>query len=166
MVTIGKIVKAQGIRGEVKVMSLTRDVTHFAVLKNVYIDGVLYDIKAVRISGDFAYLLLDGINDRNTAESLRNKQISIERDKVKPLDTDEYYISDLIGCRVVTADGLEIGTLAEVIETGTADVFVVKSTDGKDVLFPHLTRVVVGVDLGNRVVTVDKTELDKVIVIN
>ncbi|MCL2369988.1 MAG: ribosome maturation factor RimM [Firmicutes bacterium] len=166
MVAIGKIVKAQGIRGEVKVMSLTRDVTHFAVLKNVYIDGVLYDIKAVRISGDFAYLLLDGISDRNTAESLRNKQISIERDKVKPLDTDEYYISDLIGCRVVTTDGLEIGTLAEVIETGTADVFVVKSTDGKDVLFPHLTRVVVGVDLGSRVVTVDKTELDKVIVIN
>jgi len=164
MITIGKIVKAQGIKGEVKVLSMTRDTTHFAILKSVNIDGVNYNLKAVRVAGEFAYLTLDGITDRNTAESFRDKEIRIDRNKAKPLDTDEYYIKDLIGSKVITIDGEEIGTLTEVISTGATDVFVVKNADGKDALFPHLTRVVVGVDVGSRSVTVDREELDKVVV--
>jgi len=166
MFTIGKIIKAQGIKGEVKVLSMTRDASHFAALKNVDIEGVNYNLKSVRVAGDFVYLTLNGITDRNTAEKLRDKEVRIERDKIKPLDADEYYISDLIGSKVVAIDGEAIGMLTEVIETGAADVFVVKGADGQDALFPHLTRVVVEVNIKDQVITVDKNEFERVMVKN
>ena len=164
MITIGKIVKAQGIKGEVKVLSMTRDASHFVTLKTVRIDDVNYALKTVRVAGDFVYLTLDGISDRNAAESLREKEVRIEKDKAKPLDADEYYISDLIDSQVITTDGKEIGTLTEVISTGATDVFVAKDADGKSWLFPHLTKVVIDVDLAGKVITVNETELNKVMV--
>jgi len=164
MITIGKIVKAQGIKGEVKVLSMTRDASYFNLLKSVNVDGINYPLKTIRVAGDFVYLLLDGVTDRNTAENFRDKEIRIEKDQAKPLDADEYYISDLIGLKVITTDGEEIGTLTEVISTGATDVFVVKGANRKSTLFPHLTRVVVEINVGGKRITVDKAELDRVVV--
>ena len=66
-ITIGVIIKAQGIKGEIKVRPLTDDSSRFFKLKIVYISGIPYRIRDIRIDR-FVYLKLDGVDDRNAAQ--------------------------------------------------------------------------------------------------
>ena len=73
--TVGKIAKPQGVGGELKISPLTDDVNRFKNLKTVYLDGKSYNVSKARISPNGVFLTLEGVNDRNTAELLRNKDI-------------------------------------------------------------------------------------------
>jgi len=165
LITVGKIVKPVGLKGEVKVLLFTKDAGVFAALKQVYISGSAVGVTKARPAGGFVYMFLDGVADCNAAEKLRGAEVQIDRAKAKQPDEDEYFVADLIGCKVI-ADGGDIGILTEVLAYGAADVFVVKGADGKDVLFPHLARVVISVDLAGKVIALDKKAFEEVVVIN
>ncbi|MDE6293414.1 MAG: ribosome maturation factor RimM, partial [Clostridiales bacterium] len=114
MITVGQIVKPQGVRGEVKVRAMTNDPSRFCVLKSVYIDGCVYKINAVRVSSDDVYLKLSGVEDRNAAELLRGKYVTIDRAAAVALDDGEFFIDDVVGATLVakTAESSEtIGTV-------------------------------------------------------
>jgi len=164
-IAIGKIAKPVGLKGEVKVLPLTKNTGIFAAPGVVYINGAAFGVTKARVTGDFAYLFFDGVNDCTAAEKLRGAELQIERGKVKQPDEGEYFVSDLIGSKVV-ADGEELGTLTDILQHGAADVFVVRGADNKDVMFPHLVSVVVGVDLGSKIIMLDKKEFEKVAVKN
>ncbi len=70
--------KPQGIRGEIKVKPLTTDAARFNALKAVCVGGRQYRIDGVRIAADGVYLRLDGITDRNAAETLRGLFLSVD----------------------------------------------------------------------------------------
>ena len=72
--SIATILKAQGIKGEVKMASLF-DNAFLLSLKTVFIDDKTYQVKKIRSDGKFLYVLLDGVNDRNQAEELRGKMV-------------------------------------------------------------------------------------------
>ena len=78
-ITVAIILKPQGIRGEVKVKAMTDSAESLTEFKNVLIDGVVYSVLSVRAQGEFAYLGLKGIADRNAAETLRGKSIEVSR---------------------------------------------------------------------------------------
>lgn len=156
--TVGQIVKPQGIHGEVKVRCLSDDPERFHALTEVMLGGDIgpdqkAKVTGCRVSGDSVYLRLEGTNDRNQAEALRGKYLWIDRKQAVPLAQDTYFISDLIDCAVEDETGCVYGRIAEIIQTGSNDVYVVRTTDGRDMLIPALKTIVSRVDIdGSRIV--------------
>lgn len=161
-IVIGKILKAQGVKGEVKIQPITSDLSRFKKLKTVYIDAAAYKITSVRIA-DFIYMGLAGIETRNDAQSFAGKQIKIDRvNAVELPDDDTFFIVDIEGCTLFGDDGAEIGVVSEVSQFGAADVFTVKTVDKRVMRFPFLKKVIVEVDTENRRIVADLAELEKV----
>ena len=134
LITVGQITKPQGVRGEVKVRPMTNDPSRFSVLKSVYIDGRLYKLSGVRVSGNDVFLRLAGIGDRNAAELLRDKYLEIDRAAAVALEDGEFFIDDLVGAMLVARDGdnkQRIGVIQAVQSFGAADVFTVQTLRGE-----------------------------------
>lgn len=157
---VGKIVKPQGIKGELKLLSLADSPEVFNVIKKVFIDGDEYKILSVRIA-DGVYLALKGIADRNMAETFRNKFVYADREDI-PVEENRYFVSDIIGCTVCFEDKMVLGRIDDVSSRGSTDFFTVKTTDGKSVIFPHLKAVVVAVDISEKVVIIKKERFNEV----
>ncbi len=162
-ITVGQIVRAVGIRGEIKVKPITDNPERFKKLKIVYIKFRPYRMENCRMDGEFVYLKLAGVSDRNEAEKLKDLFIEIDRVNAVPLEEGSYFIADITGCKLYTDDGDEKGKIVDVSQYGAADVFTV--TDGKKTLrFPFLKKMIVKVDVESGVVIVKKDVFDGVCV--
>jgi 16S rRNA processing protein RimM len=102
---------------------------------------------------------LEGVSDRNASEALVGATVSVERDALG-FGEDEFLESDLVGLEVAGADGAVIGRVAEVIATGANDIYVVRTTDGGEVLVPAVGHAVLGIDLEAGRMTVDASALE------
>lgn len=164
-ITVGEIVRAHGIIGEVKVKPLTADAERFEKLRVLYIGDKPYKILGLRIDKDYVYIKLQGIDDRNAAEKLRGKFLQIDRINAVELDENEYFIADLIGCEVNDDCGETLGKIADITQNGGAvDVITVKMPSGKECRFPFLNRVVSCVDISRKKFIVIRKLLDEVCV--
>ncbi|MCI8806075.1 MAG: 16S rRNA processing protein RimM [Clostridiales bacterium] len=154
---IGKIVNTQGIKGDLRVIPTTDDISRFELLDFVYIDkrGNLnkYDIQNVRYHKQFVLLKLKGVDDMTMAESFKNSEIKITKDMALPLGEDEYYIRDLYFMEVVTDLGEVLGKIEDIIFTGANDVYVVKNDTG-EILIPAIKQCILRVDKENNKMTV------------
>ena len=157
---IGKIVKPQGIRGEVKVYPYTDSAEVFGEIARVYIDGAEYKILNARFSDGMAYLSLRGVPDRNAAELLRDKELVIPRDEAPMPEDGSYYIADLLGSEVVTDTGKTLGTLKDIRQAAT-DIYTLE-TDRGEVLFPTAKGVVLSVDVEQKKITVSEKRFKEV----
>lgn len=158
---IGLIVKPQGIRGEVKVQPLTDDINRFKNLKEVIIDDKTYRVLSSTIGGGVVFLSLQGISDRNIAETLRGKYLLVNRENAIPLEENRYFIADIIGCEIVTENQTKIGVVKDLFSART-DIFTVSCVDGRIMRFPFLNKVVKKVDIINQLITVDEQRLKEV----
>jgi 16S rRNA processing protein RimM len=146
---IGVIVAPHGTRGEVRMQIWTQFPEHIQELKSVFLGDEERPrrLRQVRSSRGMAVLSLQGVTTREAAEDLKGQVVRIDREQAKPLGEDEYYHFELIGIEVFTETGDRVGTLAEIIETGANDVYVVRDEEGNESLFPALTEVVPEIDL-------------------
>lgn len=151
--TVATVLKPQGIRGEVKVRALTDSAEDLAAFKKLIIDGEEYSVLSVRAQGEFAYLMLRGIADRNAAELLRGKDVEVLRSEVPELPEGRYYIVDLIGCEVRTERGDLLGKITSVTPAKT-DIYTL-SKDGREITFAAADGVITDVDLEARKMTVN-----------
>ena len=78
----------------------------------------------------------------------------VSRENAIPLGEDEHFIVDLIGCNVVDEEKNYIGELVDVMETGANGVYVVKTPEGREVLFPVIEQCVLNKDIKNKTITV------------
>ena len=152
-ITVAIVLKPQGIRGEVKVKAMTDSAEALTAFKSVLIDGVEYSVLSSRAQGEFAYLALKGIADRNAAELLRGKNIEVERSKMPSLPDGRYYIADLIGCTVINERGDVLGTVEDVTPART-DIFTIVR-EGKTIMFPSADGVIISVDERAKKITVN-----------
>ncbi|MBI1911548.1 MAG: 16S rRNA processing protein RimM [Deltaproteobacteria bacterium] len=155
LVQIGKITGVHGIKGEVKV-SLYGDLDEF-VWQTVTLSGkkeekVCKVTRARKHKGTFI-LELEGYSTRSDAETLTGLELSVKKTELPELPDGEFYYSDLIGMDVVAEDGRDMGRIANVIPTGSNDVFEVEGPLGS-VLVPAIEDVVLSVDLEGRKVVV------------
>ncbi len=151
MVTVGKIVGAHGIRGEVKVLSFAESSGIFAPGNDIHAKtasgaDTIFRIKSAKPHKNIVRLALDGIKDRNTAQGLVGAELQVPREVLPDLPEGEWYHCDLIGLSVFTEDGAFLGKLAYIIETGANDVFAIKNQDN-EILVPAIDSVVKKVDL-------------------
>ncbi|MBP3617539.1 MAG: 16S rRNA processing protein RimM [Lachnospiraceae bacterium] len=158
MLRVGVITTTHGVRGEVKVFPTTDDANRFKKLKKAYLDLerelLPVTVEGVKFFKQMVIVKFKEINDMDKAALYRNKDILIDREDAMPLKENEFYICDLIGLKVVTDKGEELGTLCEVLQTGANDVFEVMLPNKETVLIPYIEDCVKEISLEEGKVTV------------
>ena len=159
--SIGQIINTHGLRGEVKVYPLTDDISRFEKLKEAYVeenDGLVkYKVESVKFLSSTVAVKLKGIDSEEAANKLRGFYIKVDRKSAVKLPKDTYFICDLIDLEVYDEKGLLIGTIKDVLQTGSNDVYVIQSS-GKDILIPALKDIVKKIDLENKKILVEMPE--------
>lgn len=151
LLEIGQIINSYGIKGFLKVVPFTDDVTRYNNLKTVYIEKNKrlqeMEIEEVKYHKNLVLLKLKGIDDINDTLQFKNCYIKIDRKDAVDLPKDTYFIVDLIGMEVYTDEGKLLGELVDVFPTGSNDVYVVKDEIGKQTLLPAIGDVIKNVDV-------------------
>ena len=155
---VGQIVNTFGIKGEVKVMPFTDDITRFDDLEKVYVktkkEEKLYKIQNVRYHKNMVLIKFENIETPEQAELLRNAFLEIDRENAIPLEEGTYYIADLIGMEVYSDDGNKLGIVEDIYNTGANVIYVVKNDLGKQILLPGIKEVIKEVNLDTEKITV------------
>ena len=158
MLRVGVYANTHGVRGEIKVFPTTDDTSRFKKLKKVYLDlgkeKMELEIQSVRFFKNLVILKFKGIDNINDIEKYKGKDLLIQRKDAVKLREDEYFICDIIGSKVVTEDGKEVGSLKEVLQTGANDVYVVTTLEKKEILLPVIKDCVLDVNIEEKIVTV------------
>ncbi|HCF34852.1 MAG TPA: 16S rRNA processing protein RimM [Clostridiales bacterium] len=151
---IGQIVNTFGIKGMVKVKPFTDDNKRFDRLEKVYIKNKEklkeYQIEEVKYHKDMILIKFRGIENPEQANLLRNSYLMIDREEEKPLEEGTYYIVDMIGMDVYTDEGEKLGNIEDIFNTGSNDIYVVKSELRKQILLPAISDVVKNIDMENK----------------
>lgn len=155
---VGVIANTHGIRGEVKVYPTTDNVERFKDLKKVILDTGKekkeLEIQNVKFFKNMAILKFKGIDNINDIEKYKGKDLLVTRDDAVELEEDEFYFADILDAKVVTDKGEDFGVIVDIMETGANDVFVIKTKDGKEVLFPVTKECIVDMDMDENLITV------------
>jgi len=151
LLRVGVITSTHGVRGEVKVFPTTDDANRFKKLKTVLLDTgkekMPLEIEHVKFFKNMVILKFKGLDNMNDVEMWRQKDLLITREQAVKLDPDENFIIDLIGLTVVTDEGVTLGTMTDVMQTGANDVYCVTTKDGKELLLPAIKDCILKVDL-------------------
>lgn len=155
---VGVITSTHGIRGEVKVFPTTDDINRFKTLKQVILDTgkehLDLEIESVKFFKQYAILKFKGIDNINDIEKYKGKDLLVTRENAVKLEEDEYFIYDILGSKVISDEGNELGELTEILTTSANDVYVVKTKEGKEILIPSIKDCILNVDLANKEIKV------------
>ena len=157
-ISIGQIVCAFGIGGEVKVRVYSDDIRRFEGMKEIRAaitngdsleeKNLMLTISGLRYHKDMVLMKFHGIDDMTAAENLKNALLQVAEHDLPPLPEGRYYIYQLIGLSV-WEKGNCYGKIIDVMQPGSNDVYLVKN-DKKEILVPALKTVIKNVDLAAR----------------
>jgi len=159
---VGKIGAPYGVKGWVKINSYTEEQQGIFDYQPWRLsDGKEYRVDQWRVHNKGLVAKLVGIENRNEAEDIKNADISIQADLLPALEDDQFYWRELLGMKVVTEQGYDLGTVKELFETGANDVLLVKARINdafgqKERMLPYLPeQVIKHVDKEAKTITVD-----------
>jgi len=165
MVIMGRIAAAHGLRGWVKIQPYTEYLDSLLDYKSWWIgheQGPWREVEVQRgeLHNKTLAAQLPGCLDRTAAEKLKGLLIAVPRSSLPQQGNDEYYWSDLIGLVVVNEEGVALGTVANLLETGANQVLSVTPESGNtgsrsEILIPFVASAIKQVDLKNRIIRVD-----------
>ena len=162
MFRVGVITQPHGVRGEMKVFPTTDDPRRFEDLDTVILDTGKekrnLTIQSVKYQKNLVILKCKEVNDRNEVELLRKAELYVTRDQAVELEEGEYFIADLLGCKVVSGEGEDLGVLDDVLQTGANDVYSVKKKGEKELLIPVIPQCVLNVDIEKKEILVHLLE--------
>lgn len=159
-VAIGKIIGAHGVRGACRVYSYADTPAIFSAEHRFYFQDsdrgmVAATIVEVRHGPQRLLLKFQGIDDRNAAQNLAGTELWIRKNTLPEPEEGTYYWFELIGLTVISPRGEALGTLEQILPTGSNDVYVVRNPAGGETLVPALETVIVEVDLEENRMIVD-----------
>ncbi|MDD9885032.1 MAG: ribosome maturation factor RimM [Gammaproteobacteria bacterium] len=155
-VIVGKISAPAGVKGWLKVHSFTRPAAQILRYRRWLLAGRrdgdwrAFHVTAAREQPPKLFAKLAGVDDRNTVEALTGRWIAVAPAQLEALPPGEYYWSDLIGLTVVNRDGVELGVVDHLLETGANDVLVVRQerrAGAQELLLPWSPHAIVEVDV-------------------
>ncbi|MEY8441201.1 ribosome maturation factor RimM [Lactobacillaceae bacterium 24-114] len=160
---VGKIVNTHGIRGEMRVIPTTDFVEErFAPNAKLYIEmpeeNQEVTVESARPHKGMIIVKFVGFDNINDVEKFRNHQLLVSEEDQEPLEDGAYYYHQIIGLKVKTVDGRDLGTIKEILSPGANDVWVVQRPNQNDLLLPKIDDVVKDVNLEDGVVTVELME--------
>jgi len=161
LIAVARIVRAQGLRGEVRLAPLTDAPERLGDLRQCWLvppaAGEARVIETLRFHGRVPILKLGGTDAVGDAEALVGRLVAIPRTDARPLPPDRFYAFDLVGCAVETPEGASLGRIAEVLEGLAHDYWAVEQ-DRRRWLLPAVSAFVERVDVPGRRVVVRPPE--------
>ena len=162
-ILLGEISGVSGIKGWVKVFSHTDPREKIIHYKQWFLQNKGANWRPVKVingrkQGKNIVAQLDGISTREEATALKGTQIAIHTDQLEPLGENEYYWKDLIGLKVETTEGVNLGKIDWIFNTGSNNVLIIKeeTSEKKERMVPYLKGdVVISTDLDTKVMIVD-----------
>jgi 16S rRNA processing protein RimM len=145
----GRIVRPHGVRGAL-ILEPESDLMGRVGQGTVVFVGDASRQKTVaglQIHGKRYLLSLKGVTSRESAEELRGLDLLLDAESLAPLPEGTYYRWQITGLRVLLEDDSELGSVVDVIDTGANDVYEIERSDGRKVLIPALSSVVLEIDL-------------------
>ncbi len=177
-VEVGRILDAWGVKGWLKILPHSSDPealfsakswflqapdTKFRPGFNAFSGTVSIAVDEAKTHSDSVVAKIDGLDDRNDAESLRGCRIFLSRSAFPKASKDEYYWVDLIGLKVVNREGIALGCVRDLMATGPNSVLCVEyqamqedgSNKAEERMIPFVSAYVDTVDIAAKLITVD-----------
>lgn len=151
----GRIVNTHGVAGEVKIEVWLDSPQFMKKCGRIFAECRELKIESAREHKGFLLAKLEGIDDVNAAMTLKGKQLTIDRADAK-LPKGAYFLQDIIGASVVNEDGVELGKLAEIMETPASRIYVVRGE--REHLIPAVPEFILKTNVENGVITVHLIE--------
>lgn len=163
LVTVGRIVNSHGIRGELKVVPETDfperfDKGNVLIIVDSQNKQTPVTVQTSRLHKNMFILQFDQFSNINDVEKFKGSLLKIEAKEQQPLEEGEYYYHEIIGCKVITEEGQELGLVSEVLTPGANDVWVVTLPKGKQLLLPVIDDVILDVDIANKTIRIHLME--------
>jgi 16S rRNA processing protein RimM len=162
-VRVGRIVGAHGLEGELRIALQGADPESFAAAETIWLareeserDATAYALRRVAPgrAGE-CRVRLDGVRDRTAAEALRGRWLLVRAGDLAATEPGEYYVHELVGCRVEAADGRPLGVVREIGSNGASDVLVIEDASGSNHLVPAVAALLLEVDVAARRIVID-----------
>jgi len=166
-VTVARLMRARGRRGELSAVPLSGHPERFARLKRVALIGAegfpgeirSYEVEQTWRHGERLIFKFKGVDSISDAEKLRGAEVCVPMAERFPLPPDEYYQSDLVGCTVVDRrSGRPVGRVTDFLEAGGSGLLEVEGVDGGEILIPFTREICVRVDVEAKEIEVDPPE--------
>ena len=155
---IGRFGRPHGIKGFITVVSFTEprenilNYTHWHIGSNERWQPL--NVLQTKVNNKFILAQIEGYTEREHVARLTNVEIGVKREQLQPLQSDEYYWHELVGMNVVTQRGIALGSVSEIMATGSNDVLVVLGE--RRHLIPYLPDdVILEINPSQRLITVD-----------
>jgi len=157
---IGFIRKPHGLKGELKILPLTGDISRFKKISYVYLlidnEYLKEELQSVKISNNYIIIKLKDYNSIDDVKKYSGIYIFIEKNNGIPLKKGEYYSQDLIGCSFFYK-GKKIGIVVDFDNLGASDVFFVKYKN-KEIVYPFLKKYIKKIDIENKLIEINQFE--------
>ena len=163
---IGLILRPHGVHGEIKLLPLTDDTSRFKKLREAFIEFAEGKYEPVNVlsakaaAENSAIAKIEGVDTVEQAEALRNKYLCVDRAHAVKLPEGTYFVRDIIGCRVVSSGGADLGIVEDVYETNANDVYVVRGR--RKLSVPALKKLLDKVDIENKLIVFNAQVLEEV----
>ncbi len=157
---IAKILKSHGVRGELKILPLTPYLSAIDTEAEFYLECGNRTTRPVRIrnlnqQATMTLLELSGVESREEADALKDCYLCAYKEQLPALSADEYYVYELVGCRVTDTSGQLLGTAAE-IQSGTAqDLMVVTTPENKTFSVPLVRAFIKKIDMEKKMIIIE-----------
>jgi len=152
IVLVGKVSKAHGIRGEIKVYPYSGQPEQFAadyhrilLSRDTESVPVAYAVEKARVQGKQVLLKPENCSDRTAAQMLVGQLVYVPEEDLPELGEDEFYLQELQGKEVVDISGNPLGRSSHIIDTGAQDLLVVQRA-GKEYLIPVVGDFIVAIE--------------------
>jgi len=151
LIVIGEISKPHGIRGDVRVVPVTDFPERLLRTPIVSIvrgsECRRAGVERAQVSGRFVIMKFEGVDTADAAEALRGATLRIRQEEAVPLPPGQFYVYQIVGLRARTPEGRPLGVVADVLRTGSNDVYVIRPLEGPDILLPALNSVIDSIDI-------------------
>ncbi|MBL8633548.1 MAG: 16S rRNA processing protein RimM [Myxococcales bacterium] len=161
LLEIGSVCRPHGLRGELRVKLHDPGSDALDAIEHIWTEKdseapQMWRLKSFRGEANgFFVLTVDGISDRTAAEALTRQKLLAARDELPALESDEFYLVDLIGCEVQTVSGERVGIISEILNFGAQPQLSIARDERESALVPIVTNIFISYDSERRLVVVD-----------
>lgn len=157
---IGKIINTHGIKGDMKVFPLTDNPERFFDLKEAYVGDKkeIVNISDAKIHKGLVLIHFKSLDNINDILKYKDEYIYVKDEDRIDLPEDHYFISDLIGCKVLDKTHRDIGVIKDVLQGIASDVYIIKGDDNKEYMVPAVGEFIISVDIAKKVIIIDPIE--------
>lgn len=155
---VGQIINTRGIKGELKLLPLSTNNNRFKKLNKVFIgeDLIPQTVKKVQITDNFVYITFEGLDNINDVERYKSCYLYVSDEDRVELEEGEYFIFDIIGCKVFDTQDNYIGEVVDLIENPANDIYVIQGE--KQYLVPQVSEFVKEIKVKEKKIIIDPIE--------